>query len=638
MADFDGVKTKWLNDFLEKNIPLVAHLTPDTPNWQDKAFEFANKLEETLCDRQLTEPYQQKNARSQVVHVLRQYHPQHPAIPHPYVLLSSETYTQLNIEQLQKTDQRQTKFFSGADAIALVDKAASLLDSDNPNDIAAALAVLIGRRISEILISQFDPCSPYSIWFSEPVKKSSFMPPLEIPTLIEADKVLSGIAHLRDVWNIEDLKNQADSERQLKQAINKRYEDVPKAVRRHYKDLIPGREADNDSGEKLYTHVFRSVYAEIATYFYKPSTVPDHRFKAEIQGHFSITAHGQVRSYTSRPHYDDYKISDRSPSQDGIKLSLPDVSLLSVFVDENADKDARDHQKASLADSSTEPIIIASPEEPTIIPSSSPQTPSSSPSYPQDLILVLQKQYDLAINSNQQKYQAIIQGKEDVIAQKDALIEDKSQHIAFLSQQLKLANERSIVPSYPDLSSENEQLKATMENLKQKLSDLETQRDNALSKLAELEAVISQFKTLLHPNSQSTNTAAHQTPENPHLDKEPSPHPQNNSLTTENDYHHLKTKLVTVNDPRTAIVDRALNAIKNYNNDPTRTYQEKWYISNPILADLIRSSGFKVAGKFLQDYLRHRSVDLEQHHSYHQLSCRHNVKHDLPISDFISIT
>ena len=34
MANFDGVKTKWLNEFLEKNIPLVANLTPDTPNWQ----------------------------------------------------------------------------------------------------------------------------------------------------------------------------------------------------------------------------------------------------------------------------------------------------------------------------------------------------------------------------------------------------------------------------------------------------------------------------------------------------------------------------------------------------------------------------------------------------------------------------
>ena len=91
-------------------------------------------------------------------------------------------------------------------------------------------------------------------------------------------------------------------------------------------------------------------------------------------------------------------------------------------------------------------------------------------------------------------------------------------------------------------------------------------------------------------------------------------------------------------DPRADTVDRAINAIKTYNNDPNRTYQEKWYLSNPMVADLIRSSGCQVAGKFLQEYLRYRSVDLEQHHQFHQLSVRHNAKHDQPISHFISMT
>ncbi len=57
-----------------------------------------------------------------------------------------------------------------------------------------------------------------------------------------------------------------------------------------------------------------------------------------------------------------------------------------------------------------------------------------------------------------------------------------------------------------------------------------------------------------------------------------------------------------------------------------------------MVALLIRSEGFQVAGKFLQEYLRYRSADLEQHHNYHQLSKRHNAKHDLPISHFISLT
>lgn len=276
--------------------------------------------------------------------------------------------------------------------------------------MAAGLAVLIGRRISEILISEFKPCTPYSIWFSEPVKKSSLMPPLEIPTLIEADQVLKAIARLRDIWHIDDLMNEASSERQLKQAINRRYENVPSSVRRHYKDLIPGRKADNDSGEKLYTHIFRAVYAEIATYFYKPSTIPTHRFKAEIQGHFSINASGRVRSYTSRPHYDDYLISDRLPDQEGIKLSLSNVSVLSAFFDKDSDKDTDKEDKDNIK---PEPTII-----PTDEPNEEPSPKMTEHLYPKDLIAMLKQQYDLAVESNKEKYQAIIEGKDALLTRK----------------------------------------------------------------------------------------------------------------------------------------------------------------------------------------------------------------------------
>ncbi len=628
MADFDGVKTKWLNDFLEKNIPLVAHLTPETLNWEDKASEFALLLENTLCNRQLNSPSQQKNVRSQVAFVLRQYHPQHPAIAHPYVLLSSSTYTQLNIEQLQKTDERQTKFFSGAEAIALVDKAASLIESHDPNEVAAGLAVLIGRRISEILISEFLPCTSYSLWFSEPVKKSSLMPPLEIPTLIEASLVLDAIARLRDAWHIDDLMNDASSERQLKQAINRRYEDVPKAVRRHYKDLIPGREADNDSGEKLYTHIFRAVYAEIATYFYKPSTVPTHRFKAEIQGHFSISANGKVRSYTSRPHYDDYLISDRLPDQDGIKLSKSDVSILSAFSDKDTDKDNDKDIKDNIQSETT----VIQTDEPN--DKSEPKTNMTEHLYPQDFITMLQQQYDLAVQSNKEKYEAIIEGKDALLAQKDTLIEDKSQQVAFLSEQLKLANERTLSHSLPGLSEENKQLHleietkdADIEQLEQKLSDTESQRDDAQNQVAELEAIIEQFKTLLNPNNNNHNQKNSNTNQD-----------SNKSSDTSSKTPRSQPVVDLDLDPRADTVDRAINAIKTYNNDPIRTYREKWYISNPMVALLIRSEGFQVAGKFLQEYLRYRSADLEQHHNYHQLSKRHNAKHDLPISHFISMT
>jgi hypothetical protein len=50
-----------------------------------------------------------------------------------------------------------------------------------------------------------------------------------------------------------------------------------------------------------YTHIFRAVYATIAAHWYCPPSVPEHQFKAEIQGHFSITQEGKrLPNYSAR--------------------------------------------------------------------------------------------------------------------------------------------------------------------------------------------------------------------------------------------------------------------------------------------------------------------------------------------------
>ncbi len=564
-------KTLWLRTFLEGHLSKVETLTSDTPNWQAIASDFAEQLNQTLCDRQLQHPNQQKNPRAQVANALRCLDPHHPAIPYPYILLSPDTYTQLNLEQNKKTDQRQTKFFSGEQAMAVVAQADSLLQSDNPNEVAAALAVLIGRRISEILISEFEACTPYSVWFSEPVKKSGNIPPFEIPTLIEADTVLTAIARLRKAWNIDEIKAGATSDRQLKQAINKRYEGVPKAVRRHFSDLIPGREADNDSGEKLYTHVFRSVYAEIATYFYKPSTVPDHRFKAEIQGHFTLTAQGKVRSYTSRPHYDDYLIGDRTPNQEGIKLFLPNVSILSVF-DDKINEIVQDNGE----------------EEPV------PKTENAESIDIKAMIEVLQEQYRIATLAHEDKYKAIIEGK-------DALLQEKDNHLAFLEDELKAVRQ---APTQQQPSQDNQGLQAEIDRLNGIIESLEQERDDALEKL-------SQLQNILNPGGTT-------------------PEPSTNSRSSKSD----KDK----NDKnKTEVIDKAISAIQNYNDDPSRTKQEKWYISIPAVTQLIRDSGHTVGSQGLQARLREKRDELAQHHEKHDLGSRHNRKHDQPISQFITL-
>ncbi len=334
-------KTGWLEQALTDLLPQVWDLTTQSPGWEEIASNWAARIDHLFEQKKLTSPGQQKNRRTDIANALRTIDPNHPVIP--FVLLPSEVYTQLNNEQASRLNARENKFFSTKQADELVERAIALLTSDEPDDVAAGLAVLVGRRISEILISGFKPKTAYSLLFLEAVKRRGEVGmEFEIPTLAPADLVLGAINHLKQVWTIDDLKALDLPDNHLKRRINARYSGVPHACRQHFADLVPGREAENDDGERLYTHLFRAVYAEIATYYYKPDWVPDHRFKAEIQGHFKLTEDGQkIPNYSARQNYDDYLIRDRSPGTPGVKLGMPGVEILQVFQKGEAVEDKR---------------------------------------------------------------------------------------------------------------------------------------------------------------------------------------------------------------------------------------------------------------------------------------------------------
>lgn len=95
---------------------------------------------------------------------------------------------------------------------------------------------------------------------------------------------------------------------------------------RHFKGLVPAR----DGEDNLYTHLFRSVFATIATHWYCPPTVPEVEFRAEIQGHFFLLSEhnpDRRRNIASQRNYWDYAIADGL----GIKLNQPGVQMLEVF-------------------------------------------------------------------------------------------------------------------------------------------------------------------------------------------------------------------------------------------------------------------------------------------------------------------
>ena len=197
VSALEHLTAQWLKSALATSLPLlVAGEITDA--------EFAAQLTSLLEGRGLVTPSQQKNYRSNATQALKTIDPQHPAgLIHclerksesiensfssaqmplsqkrsnqpfrnplvnvnqpcqhpaiPLVALSTETYRQLNDIQRGRLGHVQTKFISSATAESLVERATHLLSSAQWSDIGAGLAVLIGRRVSEILLSRFELC------------------------------------------------------------------------------------------------------------------------------------------------------------------------------------------------------------------------------------------------------------------------------------------------------------------------------------------------------------------------------------------------------------------------------------------------------------------------------------------------
>lgn len=317
--------TKWLKQF-------IRFYVSELHAGRLSAEKFAEELERELASRMLSTPAQQKNYRSNIVQAIKIFDPNHPAID--LVSLSTEQYRILNDQQRERIADRKTRFITSEAAEKIVKRAEELINSAEWSDVGTGLAVLIGRRISEILISSYSLKSSWSLNFSQMAKRKDTQNiTIECPTLAPAQDVLAAIKQLQQRLRTDELRLQGLSARQAKQKVNNLYSGaIAKKCEKHFSDLVPAR----TDRENLYTHIFRAVYATIAAHWYCPPSVPVHQFKAEIQGHFTITQAGKkLPNYAARSNYDDYAIGDGQGNHDGrlgIKLGhLPELEVIEVF-------------------------------------------------------------------------------------------------------------------------------------------------------------------------------------------------------------------------------------------------------------------------------------------------------------------
>jgi hypothetical protein len=201
--------------------------------------------------------------------------------------------------------------------------AATLLQSDDPFDLAVGLAATTGRRFSEVVAKGTMTATNDLYWisFSGQLKKrlaaDSFLTPCLLPAAIvlasmERFRQHPRIAALADLSAIEINRSLADS---VKRSVIRNFGDtgiVP---------ILPSESA-------VTVHNLRGIYGEICTHFFCPPDRAVSRFVQERLGHVISADELKRANSSATQHYFHYYLVDSNGQHlgaKGIKLTTKKV-------------------------------------------------------------------------------------------------------------------------------------------------------------------------------------------------------------------------------------------------------------------------------------------------------------------------
>ncbi len=569
---------------------------------------------------------------------MRSPYPDHPALN--VVGFTAHEWMEINSSAASATASRTTQFLASTEAIA--SQANQLLQSLIWSEVAAGLAVVTGRRVSEILkTAHFTFKSTYSVMFTGAVKRrqESVALNFEIPTLVEANTVIEAISKLRGWLDTSNLTNRQ---------INERYEQaVAQACERYFRELVPLREGKGN----LYTHLFRAVYATIATHWFCPPRVSDLEFRAYIQGHFQIlneTDEQKRTSMAAQRHYWDYKIADGQGNVDGrlgIKLQETGVQVLDAFDQPKTTTTIREDrgQKVHLRVFSDDRAHLAE----------------------------IQSQFDL--NSRADAFHYCLELAQSLLSTADTLNQTPQQLTAKLTDltsesklsdlepspselnldgdsdrlstneppEIKLAQSDQVTEDSSDQSDvvETNAVDLSAQDAQPKteeLSDVEgqtaTQSEALFDRLDRQQQSLSSLTDAIHglvqvlassPSPSSTSQASTSKPQS-----ESQSHQKPSDPTTTSPISHRSEPSSDTISPRKRRselsrqkVNRYIDAIMAYNDVLNRPHPDKWLITIAALKRLTHCGQ-----SVIYDVLNSRATDIQFHHEKHQLGQYHNQK------------
>ena len=628
----------WLQKSVDEYLLKVAPLG-DSPEDRAMAERLAAAMREAWAEQGLSALKQQKNLMTEVRGAIRN------RLGENHVALETMNFsTHEWIEVNRATSQRvasqnsNQQILDPATVNAVVTRATQLLQSREWAEIAAGLAVLTGRRSTEVLkTAQFTWKTEFSVIFTGALKRKGEETVLsfEIPTLCQAEYVITAWEKLRKILRTSELTNAQ---------VNTYSDAVSAACDKNFADLV----TPTEGRDKLYTHLFRKVYATISTYFYCPPNVDDAEFRAEIQGHFSGHEHltlAERRSITSDRHYRSYTIQDEDGNmRKGVRLNWQGVEVIETF------RTGIEEDETMIESAVTEPVneTVVEPvaEVEAVVEVTAVQvTPvTEKEERKRSSLRIYSDDHDrwaavlgaICPDCNNQfdKTSALLEWAEERVqgavsaspkraksSQLDiSAIEHQARTLSWLTGEVE-----SLRDQLSELRGERDELKqrvegaiadSTSEDLKAENEALRQERDRAMAKL-------DVFRGLLDGNGNAPAVA----PVAPMVAQTKQPKQAKRALEQVEESLPADTKPVP---------ERALEAIMTYN-DKQENHANRWVISFPVMKDLCKQLGAATQGK-INEVLQMHSTEIEEHHRSHGLGERHNRVHQgASISEFIQL-
>jgi hypothetical protein len=443
---------------------------------------------------------------------------------------------------------------------AIIDKGRELLnkaitshrqgDFCNYRDLGASLCLLAGLRPVEALRDAvLEPKSKFTVIMAQgQAKTRGEERTYEMPTLIEADKILEGYSILREIFDASDLN---DNE------IQSYKNGVRDHVIMHFKDLVPTLQRLN--GEKqVNTQRLRTVYDAIATFYYCPAKVKDFVFVKAINGHKP-----QKGRSDAAMHYLDYQMADNVVAQydgkrQGVKLREPGVKVLDQFQDK------------------VKPIRV--PKNDKI---------SQVRIYQRDRTRLAS--FSETLNtSNQKDTFSIVLKLADITLRLAQQLDVEPQYIEQTISQRFQEHQESSPAASDDLHNQPEETTETV----------------SVDAITQLTAAITRLTDHLEQPAPAAKTSPPQPATAPPFPSSTQREPKQRS-----------------SEASEAYVNRAIDTLKDFNNEPNRQEQDKWFIGVSPLKKITKRNQ-----ALIERVLQQREADLNQHHAQHQLTPKHNSK------------